>query len=101
MQLEVIRNAVVIPEETVQIEQGGSYVMVVMPDNTVERRFIVLGKRRGGQVVVSSGLEAGERLVVEGFHTIRHDDVVIPITVEEHQKRIQGQQPPAGAVAEG
>ena len=28
-------------------------------------------------------------------------DVVIPITVEEHQKRIQGQQPPAGAVAEG
>ena len=39
LELDSIVDAVVIDEQTIQIEQGGSYVMVAMPDNTVERRF--------------------------------------------------------------
>lgn len=42
MPLEVRRNALLIPEETIVIEQGGVYVMVVLPNNRVERRLILL-----------------------------------------------------------
>ncbi len=89
LQLSVIPNAVIVPEEVIQIEQGGSYVMVVMPDNTVERRFVVLGPWRGGRVVISAGLDDGEIIIVEGFHTVRHGDLVRPISVQEYQARIE------------
>lgn len=87
IKLDKISNAVVIPEETIQIEQGGAYIMVVLPDNTVEQRFIVTGPRVEGEVVIDSGLDAGEQLIVEGMHRVRHGQKVEPLTREEYEER--------------
>jgi len=92
LELDAIPNAVVIDEKTIQIEQGGSYVMVVMPDNTVERRFVVLGHRYDGAVVVTSGLAADELVITEGMHKVKHLQPVIPITEKDYQKRLEQEQ---------
>ena len=92
LELDAIPNAVVIDEKTIQIEQGGSYVMVAMPDNTVERRFVVLGHRYDGAVVVTSGLEAGELVVTEGMHKVKHLQPIKPITEEAYRIRLEKEQ---------
>lgn len=59
-------GAVVVPAQAVQTGQKGSYVFVVKADNTVEARPVVPGTTHGREMVVSQGLEAGERVVTDG-----------------------------------
>jgi len=59
-------NAVLIPNEATQISQRGPFVYVVHADNTAELRPVTLGQRQGDDVVVSSGVAAGERVVLTG-----------------------------------
>jgi membrane fusion protein (multidrug efflux system) len=91
LRLDTIPNALVIDEKAIQIEQGGSFAMVAMPDNMVERRFLVLGARMNGSVVVTSGIEQGEQIIVEGIHKVEHDDLIIPLTVAEFQARLRAE----------
>ena len=59
-------GAVVVPAQAVQTGQKGQYVFVVKADNTVEARPVVPGPPSGRDLVVSQGLEAGERVVTDG-----------------------------------
>jgi membrane fusion protein, multidrug efflux system len=59
-------NAVLIPNQATQISQRGPFVYVVHADNTAELRPVTLGQRQGDDVVVSSGVAAGERVVLTG-----------------------------------
>lgn len=59
-------NAVVVPSQAVQNGQKGQYVFVVKADSTVEARPVVPGPPDGRDVVVTSGLQAGERVVTDG-----------------------------------
>lgn len=61
IKLNEVTNAIVIPQKATQVEQGGVYVMVVLPDHKVERRFIVIEHQGKMGVVVRSGLKAGDR----------------------------------------
>jgi membrane fusion protein (multidrug efflux system) len=92
IKLEELPNAVVIPEQTLKIEQGGAYVMVLLANDTVEQRFVITGPRVKGQVVINSGLAAGERVVVEGMHRVRHGQKVTPQTLEEYEEHKAQQQ---------
>jgi len=83
IKLSEFANAVVVPEEATQVEQGGIYVMVVLPDDTVERRFIIVEHYGEAGLVVSSGLSADERIIVEGLHRARHGQKVNPITASK------------------
>ena len=65
------RGAVLIPNQATQISQQGPFVYVVKPDSTVELRQVNLGQRQGDDVVVSSGVAAGEPVVVTGQLTLR------------------------------
>ena len=64
--LSVTRSAVLIPNEATQISQKGPYVYVVKPDDTVELRTVALGQRQDDDVMVTSGVKAGERVVLTG-----------------------------------
>lgn len=64
--LDIEKNALLVPTQAVQISQKGPYLFVVKPDQTVEMRIVTLGQRLGNEIVISSGLEAGERIVTEG-----------------------------------
>jgi membrane fusion protein (multidrug efflux system) len=71
-------EVVVIPESAVAIDQTGSYVFVVGPDNEVEQRRVRLGTGREGLAVVEEGIKPGERVVVQGQQRIRAGMTVAP-----------------------
>ena len=71
-------QVVVIPQSAIAIDQTGSYVFVVGQDNKVEQRRVHLGAEREGLAVVDQGMEAGERVVVQGQQRVRPGMTVAP-----------------------
>ncbi len=61
-----------IPSSAVLIEADGSYVYVAS-GNTFHRRAIKTGSSAGGQVEVTEGLTAGERIVVKGAQLVESE----------------------------
>jgi multidrug efflux system membrane fusion protein len=49
-----------------QMSANGSYVYVVKADSTAEQRPVTLGQRQGDLIVIEKGVQAGERIVVNG-----------------------------------
>lgn len=74
-------NVVLVPSAAVQRGQGGAFVYVVDAERLVRRRAVVLGPLAADEVVVESGLEAGESVVVEGVDKLRDGIAVEPLTV--------------------
>lgn len=66
MGLSTIRNAVVVPTKAIQAGQQGQYVYVVTPQNTAESRVVVAGGVYQDLTVVTKGVAAGDRVIVEG-----------------------------------
>jgi len=64
--LNTIHQAVLIPVSAPQMSAKGSFVYVVKQDSTAEQRPVSLGQRQGDQIVVESGVAAGERVVTAG-----------------------------------
>ncbi len=64
---EPIKRTVLVPEKAVYKRWDFTGVWVVKPDNTLELRFVRLGRRINGMVEVLSGLNGDERVVVEGL----------------------------------
>jgi membrane fusion protein (multidrug efflux system) len=63
-------QALLIPEGAIVPEQGKTFVFVVK-NGVAAKREVTIGRRRPGEVQVTTGLEAGERVVVEGTQKIR------------------------------
>jgi HlyD family secretion protein len=64
---QTIPNAVIVPVAAVlSSDEGGSKVMVVKTDSTVEERKIETGVRRGDDVQITSGVKPGEAVVTVG-----------------------------------
>ena len=55
-----------VPQQTVQAGPNGHYAYVIKPDNTVERRAVEVASIQDGIAVITKGLAAGERVVVDG-----------------------------------
>jgi len=65
--LDVLKNAMLVPSQAVQVSQSGPFVFVVKPDNTVDLRPVKPGQRQEGDLtVVESGVKPGETVVVTG-----------------------------------
>jgi len=71
-------KVVVIPQSATAVDQTGSYVFVVGQDNKVEQRRVHVGTLREGLAVIDQGVEAGERVVVQGQQRIRAGMTVAP-----------------------
>ena len=71
-------DKLVIPQSAVQEDQAGVFVMVVGPDNSVEQRRIETGQAFAGELVVKSGLNPDEQVIVEGIQKVRPGLVVDP-----------------------
>jgi multidrug efflux system membrane fusion protein len=70
--------ALLINERAVGTDQNKKFVMVVGADNKASYREVSLGASVQGLRVVSSGLNAGERVVVSGLQRIRPGSLVQP-----------------------
>jgi multidrug efflux system membrane fusion protein len=64
--LDTIRNATVVPAETVQSGQRGQFVYAVKPDNTVEIRMVTAGPAFGDKMVIEKGVAPGDMVVTDG-----------------------------------
>jgi membrane fusion protein (multidrug efflux system) len=71
-------SALVVPQQAMQVDQTGPYVLVVDKDNKIQVRRIEVGETRGVNAVVRKGLTADERVVTEGIQRVRPGQVVSP-----------------------
>lgn len=77
---DVVTNAVLVPDLAVQRDMAGSYVLVVNDENIVESRYIKRGELVDNIRIVSEGLKADERVIVEGIQRARPG---IPVRIAE------------------
>jgi len=70
--------ALLISERAVGTDQSKKFVMVVGNDNMAAYREVVLGPSVEGLRIVTSGLKADERIVVNGLQRIRPGSLVAP-----------------------
>ena len=66
LEVGVLNDVVLVPEQAVSPGADGEYVYIILPDGTVEYRTVVTGLRHDGTVVVKSGLQGGEKVVLDG-----------------------------------
>ncbi|MBY5992788.1 efflux RND transporter periplasmic adaptor subunit [Ferrimonas balearica] len=79
---QTAESQLLVPQASVQEDQQGRYVMVLGEGNMVQKRVVTLGQRFGVQWAVIDGLEAGEKIVVEGLQKIRPGAEVNPVVQE-------------------
>jgi membrane fusion protein (multidrug efflux system) len=75
-------SALVIPQQAIQIDQAGSYVLVVDSANKVEVRRVETEQGPGSRLLVTKGLSAGEKVITEGVQKVRPGQVVQPTEVK-------------------
>jgi membrane fusion protein (multidrug efflux system) len=63
--------ALMIPQTAIQVDQIGTFALVVNAENKIEVKRIELGPASGTNYVVSKGLAAGDRVVTEGVQKVR------------------------------
>ena len=71
-------SSLLINERAVGTDQDKRFVMVVGPDNKAAYREVTLGPSVNGLRMVTSGLKAGERIVVNGLHRVRPGTLLAP-----------------------
>lgn len=80
----VNENAIQLPHAAVQRDpRGNAIAMVVKEDDTIEQRTLTVARATGEKWVVSSGLEPGDRVVVEGLQRIRPGAKVSVVSADE------------------
>jgi len=72
------KNALVVPQRAIAELQGIYQVGVVGADNTVTIRVVKLGPQFADMWVVDSGLEPGDKVIVDGLQRLRDGMTVAP-----------------------
>ena len=70
--------ATLVLDRAVGTDQDKKFVLVLKPDSTVDYRSVQLGRLVDGFRVVTSGLEPGEQIVINGLQRIRPGIKVTP-----------------------
>jgi membrane fusion protein (multidrug efflux system) len=70
------KQALVVPQQAVQVDQSGPYVLVVDAESKVQVRRIETEPAIDGRVPVKQGVTEGERVIVDGVQKVRPGIVV-------------------------
>jgi multidrug efflux system membrane fusion protein len=73
---DTLRHQVVVPAAAVQRGTQGAFVYTVGPDRTAQLRTVQTGVTVGDDIVIASGIAAGESVVVEGADNLRAGSAV-------------------------
>jgi multidrug efflux system membrane fusion protein len=76
------RSALLIPDRAIGFDQSKKFVYVVDPGNRVAYREVELGKQVQAQRIALKGVEAGERVIVDGVQRVKPEAVVEPTELE-------------------
>jgi membrane fusion protein (multidrug efflux system) len=77
--VETRADAVLVPQVAVQEQQGAKTALVVEAGDKIALRSVVVEERVGDLYIVKSGLEPGERVIVEGVQKVRPGMQVKPV----------------------
>ncbi|MFJ9450880.1 MULTISPECIES: efflux RND transporter periplasmic adaptor subunit [unclassified Herbaspirillum] len=75
----VNESAIVVPQQAVMRDLNGSSVLVVGDDNKVAARPVKTGSAQGNSWVITDGLKAGDRVIVEGLQKAKPGAPVKPV----------------------
>ncbi|MBJ2100941.1 MdtA/MuxA family multidrug efflux RND transporter periplasmic adaptor subunit [Serratia ureilytica] len=67
LQVDTLHDAVVIPTAALQMGNEGNFVWTLSEDNKVSKHRVTAGVQDSQQVVISAGLNAGDRVVTDGI----------------------------------
>ena len=98
-----LAGTMVIPKRAVMHGLQGTFVWVVGPDSKIAPRPVKLGPASGNDVVVTGGLAAGDRVVVEGIMKVQPGAVVkvalVGLDGEAAPRSTAAEAAPAGTTA--
>jgi membrane fusion protein (multidrug efflux system) len=82
IEVQIIKDAILIPQRCVMEIQGLYNVLVVDADNKIETREIKVGSKIGSSWLIREGLSPGEKVVFEGLQKVR-DGIVVKSTIAD------------------
>ncbi|BBO87248.1 efflux RND transporter periplasmic adaptor subunit [Desulfosarcina ovata] len=83
----VAEKAILIPQQSISRDPKGHPVALVAgAGDTVERRMLTLDRAIDDQWLVSDGLAAGDRLIVEGIQKVRPGTVVAAVPYDDGEE---------------
>ena len=88
--------AVLTPERAISTDQSRKLVFVIGEGNVAQPREVQLGTLIHGMRVVTSGLKAGDLVVVDGLQRVRPGAPVQPIKADTDERGMPIATPPAG-----
>lgn len=77
-------QALLVPTQALGFDQSKKFVYVVGPDGKVAYREVTLGKAVAAKRIVLSGLDAGDRVIVDGIQHVRPGVVVDAEELADH-----------------
>jgi len=83
--VKTLTNVVTVPTSAILRGSPGAYVYVINTDNTVAVRQITTSAVDGNMTAVTSGLSAGERVVIDGTDRLR-DGLQVIVASENGQR---------------
>ena len=83
LHVDTRKDALLIPTVAVQPGQSGPFVYVVDHSNTVNQHALTLGPSTAETMVVESGLEVGDRVVLDGVDKLHDGSKVKPAGATE------------------
>lgn len=80
----VVPGAILAPQQGITRDpKGNATALVVNSANKVERRTVTAGQAIGDKWLITKGLKAGDKLIVEGTGKVQPDDVVKPVAASK------------------
>lgn len=73
---QVAQNALLVPQRAVTEMLGKTFLTMVADGEKIEQRAVKTGARLGDQWVITEGIQAGERIVIDGLQKVRPGMVV-------------------------
>ena len=93
----VLTDALTVPQVAISRDvKGNALVYVIGEGNVIEQRTLTTGQTLGDRWIVQSGLQEGERIVLEGLQKVQVGSVVSIAEEDETETKTQ----PAPSVAE-
>lgn len=94
------KNAFLVPQGAIQRDTSSPYALVVGKDGKVARKNVTLQQAMGANWLITSGLAAGDQIIVEGLQKVREGAPAKGVPQQAAQKPVQAPAAPAEGKAE-
>lgn len=81
--VKVLKNAILVPLEAIEVGQKGAYVYLLKPDNTVTTKYVHVLEKVEDLVVIEEGLKEGDIVVTNGQVNL-HDGIAVRVKNPEN-----------------